>query len=64
MCLLGYLSKFYWLLAENQKANILHELSYVYVKTHKGIHNVEENERNNNINKKNSYGIQTLNLPV
>ena len=23
------------------------ELSYLYVKTHKGIHNVQENERNN-----------------
>ena len=37
MFLQGYLSKFYWLLAEIQKANILHELSYVYVKMHKGI---------------------------
>ena len=31
----SYLSKYYWLFAENQKTNILHELSYLYVKTHK-----------------------------
>ena len=43
----SYLSKYYWLFAENQKANNLHELSSVYVKTHKCIHSVQENERNN-----------------
>ena len=29
-------------LAENPKANILHELSYVYVKTHKCIPNIQK----------------------
>ena len=48
----SYLSKYYWLFAENQKTNILHELSYLYVKTHKGIHNVQENGRNDIKNNK------------
>ena len=46
-------------LAENPKANSLHELSYVYVKTHKCIPNIQKMKI-----KKNTYGIRTLNLPM
>ena len=64
----SYLSKYYWLFAENQKTNILNELSYLYVKTHKGIHNVQENGRNdiknNKKGKKTVIGFEPSTFPL
>ena len=48
-------------LAENPKANILHELSYVYVKMHKCIPNIQKIKIKKQ--KKNTYGIRPSTIP-
>ena len=66
----SYLSKYYWLFAENQKGNILHELSYFFMLrrikayiTSKKMEEIILKIIKKQKKKKNSYRIRTLNLP-